>query len=41
MTHGSELKALVVATEAKSDVEIAIPPATSFIVNLRSDEHIS
>jgi hypothetical protein len=35
-----DLKTLVVATETKSDAVIAIPPAISFTVNRRGDEHI-
>lgn len=35
----ANLKTLVVATEAKSDTAIAIPPITSITINLRSDKH--
>src|SRR5579864_8894198 len=33
-----DLKTLVVATEAKSDSVIAVPPATSVSINLRSEK---
>ena len=35
-----DLKTLVVATEAKADARIAIPPITSVTVNLKDDKHI-
>jgi hypothetical protein len=37
--HAGNLKTLVVATEAKSDGAIAIPPITSVTINLKNDKH--
>ena len=37
--HPGSLKTLVVATEAKSDAAIAIPPITSVTFNLKNDKH--
>jgi hypothetical protein len=39
MNHIGDLKTLVVATEAKADSAIAIPPITSVTVNLKGDKH--
>src|SRR6202021_1085645 len=38
-THTGNLKTLVVATEAKSDTAIAIPPIESVPINLKNDKH--
>ncbi len=37
--HTGNLKTLVVATEAKSDAAIAIPPIASVTINLKNDKH--
>jgi hypothetical protein len=37
--HAGNLKTLVVATEAKSDTAIAIPPIASVTINLKNDKH--
>src|SRR5277367_956732 len=37
--HTGNLKTLVVATGAKSDAAIAIPPITSVTINLKNDKH--
>lgn len=39
--HNGNLKTLVVATEAKSDSAIAIPPIASVTINLKNDKHSS
>jgi hypothetical protein len=41
VSHTVDLKTVVVATDAKSDSVIAVPPATSGTIDLRGARHVS
>jgi len=41
VSHTGDLKTVVVATDAKSDSVIAVPPATSVTIDLKGSKHVS